>query len=115
MQDDLKNRRKFLRRCEFPGITFENLFVGSTVHVYSRELVITDYGDDFTKTALSAKMEKTLALVKPDAYLKFGRILDAIYRDGFRVAQMRSLQMTRRDAQEFYAEHRVSCRILLGN
>eukprot|EP00287_Rhodomonas_sp_CCMP768_P002700 CAMPEP_0196731284 /NCGR_PEP_ID=MMETSP1091-20130531/11090_1 /TAXON_ID=302021 /ORGANISM="Rhodomonas sp., Strain CCMP768" /LENGTH=396 /DNA_ID=CAMNT_0042074413 /DNA_START=109 /DNA_END=1300 /DNA_ORIENTATION=+ len=104
--DDLKNRRKFLRRCEYPGITFENLYVGSTVNVYSRELVITDYGDEFTKTALSAKMEKTLALVKPDAFLKLGRILDAIYKDGFRVAQMKSLQLTRADAQEFYAEHR---------
>eukprot|EP00286_Rhodomonas_abbreviata_P012028 CAMPEP_0181329808 /NCGR_PEP_ID=MMETSP1101-20121128/23527_1 /TAXON_ID=46948 /ORGANISM="Rhodomonas abbreviata, Strain Caron Lab Isolate" /LENGTH=376 /DNA_ID=CAMNT_0023438949 /DNA_START=135 /DNA_END=1262 /DNA_ORIENTATION=- len=104
--DDLKNRRKFLRRCEYPGIAFENLFVGGTVNVYSRELVITDYGDEFTKTALAAKMEKTLALVKPDAFLRFGRILDAIYKDGFRVAQMKSLQMTRGDAQEFYAEHR---------
>mmetsp|Transcript_81671 Transcript_81671/g.219438 ORF Transcript_81671/g.219438 Transcript_81671/m.219438 type:complete len:284 (-) Transcript_81671:25-876(-) len=50
-------------------------------------------------------MEKTLAIVKPDAMLKIGKILDAIARDGFRVARMRSLRLTRSDAQQFYAEH----------
>lgn len=102
----MKNRRKFLRRCEFPGIRFENLFIGGTVNVYSRELTISDYGDEFTKMALQTQKEKTLALIKPDAYLKCGRIIDAIQRDGFRIAQLRTIQLTRRDAEEFYAEHR---------
>uniref|UniRef100_A0A6U4IQU8 DM10 domain-containing protein n=1 Tax=Hemiselmis andersenii TaxID=464988 RepID=A0A6U4IQU8_HEMAN len=104
--DDLKNRRKFLRRCEYPGIRFDNLFIGATVNVYSRELVVSDFGDEFTKTALQTKKEKTLALIKPDAYLKAGRIIDAIQQDGFRIAQMRTIQLTMRDAEEFYAEHR---------
>jgi nucleoside-diphosphate kinase len=104
--DDLKNRRKFLRRCEYPGIRFENLYLGATVNVYSRELTVSDYGDEFTKTALQTKKEKTLALIKPDAYLKCGRIIDAIQSDGFRIAQLRTIQLTRRDAEEFYAEHR---------
>mmetsp|Transcript_20093 Transcript_20093/g.31426 ORF Transcript_20093/g.31426 Transcript_20093/m.31426 type:complete len:375 (-) Transcript_20093:157-1281(-) len=104
--DDLKNRRKFLRRCEYANINLSTLYLGATVNVYSRELIVTDYGDDFTKTALQAKMEKTLALIKPDAYLNFGKILDAIYKDGFRISQMKTLQLSRGDAQEFYAEHR---------
>ena len=74
----MKNRRKFLRRCEYPGIRFENLFIGATVNVYSRELTVSDYGDEFTKTQLQTKKEKTLALIKPDAYLKAGRIIDAM-------------------------------------
>jgi nucleoside-diphosphate kinase len=106
VQDDIKNRRKFLRRCEYPGIRFENLFIGATVNVYARELVIVDFGDEFTKGALQTKMEKTLALIKPDAYLKAGKIIDAIQADGFRIAQLRTIQLTIRDAEEFYAEHR---------
>jgi len=104
--DDLKNRRKFLRRCEYANIRFENLFIGATVNVYSRELVVTDFGDDFTRTTLQTKMEKTLALVKPDAYLKAGKIIDAIVHDGFRISQLRTFQLTLGDAEEFYAEHR---------
>ena len=38
--------------------------------MYSRELVIVDYGDEFTKGQLEQKKEKTLALIKPDAFLK---------------------------------------------
>jgi len=103
--DDVKNRRKFLRRCEFPTITFQDLFVGGTVNVYSRELNIVDYGDEFTKNAMEKKSERTLALIKPDAFLKLGKIIDAVYKDGFRIAQLRTLQLTRRDAMDFYAEH----------
>jgi len=104
--DDIKNRRKFLRRGEYPGITFSDLYLGATVNVYSRELVVVDYGDEFTKTQLEQKKEKTLALIKPDAFLKMGKIIDQINKDGFRIGRMRSLQLTRRDAQEFYAEHK---------
>lgn len=74
--------------------------------VYSRELVIADFGDEFTKTALQTKLEKTLALVKPDAYLNTGKIVDAIVRDGFRISQLRTFQLTIGDAEDFYAEHR---------
>ena len=34
------------------------------------------------------------------------QIINAIYKDGFRLGRMRSLQLSRGDAQEFYAEHR---------
>ena len=44
LQDDIKNRRKFLRRGEYPGIAFSDLYLGATVNVYSRELVVVDYG-----------------------------------------------------------------------
>jgi hypothetical protein len=42
--------------------------------VYSRELVVVDYGDEFTKNQLEQKKEKTLALIKPDAFLKVGKV-----------------------------------------
>lgn len=103
--DDIKNRRKFLRRCEYPGISFADLYLGATVNVYSRELVVVDYGDEFTKGQLEQKKEKTLALIKPDAFLKAGKIVNAIYKDGFRIGRMRSLELSRADAQEFYQEH----------
>lgn len=56
------------------GISFNDLYLGATVNVYSRELVVVDYGDEFTKGQLEQKKEKTLALIKPDAFLKIGKV-----------------------------------------
>lgn len=33
---DLKNRRVFLKRCEYPSISLNDLFIGSIVNIYSR-------------------------------------------------------------------------------
>jgi hypothetical protein len=60
------------------GIAFQDLYLGATVNVYSRELVVVDYGDEFTKGQLEQKKEKTLALIKPDAFLKVGKVRHAI-------------------------------------
>lgn len=46
---DLKNRRMFLKRMAYQDIDLKDLFVGSVVTVYSRQLQIVDYGDVFTR------------------------------------------------------------------
>jgi len=46
---DLKNRRMFLKRMAYQDIDLKDLFVGSIVTVYSRQLKIVDYGDVFTR------------------------------------------------------------------
>jgi nucleoside-diphosphate kinase len=49
---------------------------------------------------------RTLALIKPDAYNHIGKILDAIYKNGFTINRMKMLKMTVEMAQNFYAEHK---------
>ena len=66
--------RVLISRDDCAGIAFQDLYLGATVNVYSRELIIIDYGDDFTKRQLEQKKEKTLALIKPDAFLKMGKV-----------------------------------------
>ncbi len=53
-------------------------------------------------------MQRTLAIIKPDGVEKkySGRILARIEEEGFRIVAMRMLQMSRRDAEGFYAVHR---------
>jgi len=53
-------------------------------------------------------MERTLAIVKPDAFeQKFtGRILSRIEDEGFRIVAMRLVRLTRGGAEGFYAVHR---------
>jgi len=53
-------------------------------------------------------MERTFAMIKPDAVEKgvVGPILSHIGEAGFRVAGLRLVHMSRRDAEGFYAVHR---------
>ena len=53
-------------------------------------------------------MERTFAIIKPDAVEKrvTGRILARIEEEGFRIAGIRQVHLSRRDAEGFYAVHR---------
>jgi nucleoside-diphosphate kinase len=53
-------------------------------------------------------MERTLAIIKPDAVANrsTGRILARIEEEGFRILALRLVQLSRRQAEGFYAVHR---------
>jgi len=53
-------------------------------------------------------MERTLAIIKPDAVERkcAGRILARIEEEGFRIVAMRVERLTRETAEGFYAVHR---------
>jgi nucleoside-diphosphate kinase len=53
-------------------------------------------------------MEKTFAIIKPDACSRniAGKILARIEEKGFRVIAMKKIAMTRKQAEGFYAVHR---------
>ncbi len=52
--------------------------------------------------------ERTLAIIKPDAVEKkaIGKVISRIESEGFRIAAMRMLRLTRVEAEGFYAVHR---------
>lgn len=53
-------------------------------------------------------MEQTLAIIKPDAVARnlTARILALLEEDGFRIRAARTMHLTERQAQAFYAVHR---------
>ena len=53
-------------------------------------------------------MEKTFAIVKPDAVASknAGKILSRIESEGFRVVALKRHRMSKAEAEGFYAEHR---------
>src|SRR5262245_3427569 len=53
-------------------------------------------------------LERTLCIIKPDAVekRKQGAILQRILEEGFKVLAMRQAQLSRREAEGFYAVHR---------
>ena len=52
--------------------------------------------------------EKTLSIIKPDAVQKgvIGKIIDRFESNGLRIAAMKKLQLSKCDAQAFYAIHK---------
>jgi nucleoside-diphosphate kinase len=53
-------------------------------------------------------MERTLAIIKPDAFTSghTGAIIQRIEQAGFQIRAMRLLRLSRADAEGFYAVHR---------
>ena len=52
-------------------------------------------------------MERTLSIIKPDAVAKgvIGKILDRFESNGLKIAATRKIQLSRADAEAFYAIH----------
>ena len=59
VQYDIKNHKSFLKRCRYEAITAEMLYIGAVVTVYSRQLKIIDYADEFTRKRLSDAQERS--------------------------------------------------------
>ncbi|WP_456453302.1 nucleoside-diphosphate kinase [Hydrogenimonas sp.] len=53
-------------------------------------------------------MERTLSIIKPDAVKKnvIGKIIDRFESNGLRIAAMKKVQLSEKDAGEFYAVHK---------
>jgi len=99
---DIKNRRTFLKKCEYPSIGLKDIYIGATISIYSRQLKVVDYSDDYTRNKLSPKQEKTLAIVKPDSYAHLGKIMDAIVASGLTLGGARMMKLTPDQTEEFY-------------
>jgi len=103
---DIKNRRTFLKKCEYPSIRLEDLYIGATISIYSRQLKVVEYADEFTTKKLAPKQEKTLAIVKPDAYAHLGKIMDTILAAGLTIGNARMTKLTPDQVEEFYEDLR---------
>jgi len=57
-----------MKRCQVPGISERELFIGSTVVVNARQLKLVDYADIFTRKRFEQCAERTFAMIKPDCY-----------------------------------------------
>ncbi len=55
---DIKNRRSFLKRVRYDDIRLDQLFVGNTVTIFSRQLRILEFADDSTRSQLAPKQER---------------------------------------------------------
>lgn len=100
---DTKNKRPFLKRSEYPGVSLGDLYLNATVTIHSRQLKVIEYGDVYTRKAMEAQKSRTLALIKPDAYNHVGKILSMVHGTGFVVARLQMIKMSKDQAEQFLA------------
>jgi len=79
----------FLKRMAYPDIHQKDLYIGSIVTVYARQLKLVDYGDTFTRKEFAKGKETTFAMIKPDVYMHTGKIIDSIYQNGFVISKLK--------------------------
>lgn len=96
---DVKQRRTFLKRT-VTDLKLEDLYIGAAVNVFSRQLSVQGYGDEFTKKELTEKMERTFVLIKANAYKKMGEIIDEILGNEFTICQLKLVDMTSKHSDE---------------
>ena len=95
-----------MKRCAYPGINYEDFHIGSVVTVYGRQLKIADYGDVATRKKFEVDRQRTFAMIKPDAYKHIGKIIDAIYVNGFKISKLKMSRFNLSSSGEFYGEHK---------
>ncbi|KAI9101959.1 nucleoside diphosphate kinase [Phlyctochytrium arcticum] len=96
---DTKQRRTFLKRtrCTFH---LRDLYVGAVLIVNARQLVIKDYGDEYTRTQMQQRMERALLMIKPHALQHLGDILDVLQKESFVISRMRMIHLNRRQLEQ---------------
>ena len=54
----MKKQQKFLKRIKYEALDPKDLFVGNRVNVFSRQLNLIDYGDEYTARKVGSKKER---------------------------------------------------------
>lgn len=63
LQFDIKNKRHFLKRVKCSTVELAQLYVGSTITVFSRQLLIIAYGDEASRRAVEARSQRCVSPV----------------------------------------------------
>lgn len=103
---DIKMKRMFLSRIRCETVAAKDMFTGNTVIVFSRRLLIEEYGNEQTRLHIQHNHERTFAMVKPDGVGNIGKILRAIEGAEFIISKAKMTRLSRAQATIFYEEHK---------
>ncbi|KAL0233770.1 hypothetical protein PCE1_002276 [Barthelona sp. PCE] len=74
---DMKSKKLFLRRTQYPKLQQNALFIGNRVNIYGRQLEIMDFGDQATRR-LFATTDCGALIVLPHAYHSLPELINRI-------------------------------------
>jgi nucleoside-diphosphate kinase len=99
---DLKTNKKFLKRCPYSSITLQDLYIGSTVSIFSRQLHVVAYSDPFTQRVLGSRQSKTVGIVAAAGIKHLGKALSASAAAGLSVKNLRMLYLSADEAASVF-------------
>lgn len=102
---ELKTRKLFLRKTAVPRV-LADFALGARVELLGRQIEIVAHADEATRKALERRLQRTFALVKPDAMAHWQNILSRAEQAGLTITRLHMLTLSPAEAGEFYAEHR---------
>ncbi|KAG6609553.1 Nucleoside diphosphate Kinase [Phytophthora cinnamomi] len=88
-----KTRKIFLKRIQIPTVNFDDLYVGGSVTVYSRQLTIIEPANEFTRQMLRQREDKATFIVTPNGYSQMGRIVQLIEQSGLSIRDLRMVHL----------------------
>ncbi|KAL4125053.1 hypothetical protein PRIC2_008643 [Phytophthora ramorum] len=87
------SRKLFLKRIRIPTVNFDDLYIGGSVTVYSRQLTIMEPANEFTRQMLLQREDKALFVISPNGYSQMGRIIQLIEQSDLSVRDLRMVQL----------------------
>ena len=102
---DKKMHRPFIKRVIVPQLNLSDIYEGAKVTIFSRVMQITGYCDVATGRKQTKECESTFAMIKPDSYQNFGKILDAVQKKGFVINRLKMSKFSEETSNLFYEEH----------
>lgn len=98
---DPKLRRLFLKKTPVAPPLEDQLYVGNTIVVVSRQLKIVDYADERTQSALAPRLQKTVLVLKPHAQRHLADVLQRVLDDGLTLSMIQMVQLGPEQTQNF--------------
>jgi nucleoside-diphosphate kinase len=97
---DLKNKRVFLKRIAFPSVSLQDIFIGATVLVYSRQLKVVGFCDSYTQSKLGRV--KSAQILFPDFEIdaSFGKLIEETEKTkGLKIRKIRLVRLSPSDGR----------------
>jgi nucleoside-diphosphate kinase len=83
---DVKQKKTFLKRTK-STISLASIFIGAAINVNARQLLIRDFGDEFTKRQLNTQKQS----IQFSIHSNLGKVIDFLYKNGFVISRCRAL------------------------
>lgn len=90
----LKNGIKqttFLKRIHYPQVAIQDMFIGSSLSVFNRVIILTDYANTATRDYLMSREVHFMCVVKVGSLKKLNRILDVVGQHRLSIGRARTV------------------------
>jgi len=89
LKDGLK-QSTFLKRIHYPQVAIQDMFIGSSLSIFNRVIILTDYANSATRDYLMTREIHFLCVVKAESLNKLNRVLDVVDQHRLSIGRTRT-------------------------